>query len=62
MSVNVSSTKVLTEDTLRRTPRGGGRGEGGTPGNSWWGVPSGYPNPDPFLATTTTVTKTSLKK
>ena len=21
--------------------------EGGTPGNSWWGVPPGSPNPDP---------------
>ena len=23
-------------------------GGGGTPGNSWWGVPPGSPNPDPI--------------
>ena len=23
-------------------------GEGGTPGNSWWGVPPGSSNPDPI--------------
>ena len=24
------------------------RGVGGTPQNSWWGVPPGFPNPDPI--------------
>ena len=24
-----------------------GKGPGGTPGNSWWGVLPGSPNPDP---------------
>ena len=36
-----SLTTVLTLLSDPRTP-------GGTPGNSWWDVPLGSPNPDPI--------------
>ena len=26
---------------------GGAGGGGGTPENSWWGLPPGFPNPNP---------------
>ena len=44
-SMNSVNTR---QEMLRCRLRAGEEGGGGTPGNSWWGVPPGSPNPDPI--------------